>query len=35
VFSTSLGHFPSAWESPPYLRHLAGGLAWALGRTAP
>ena len=31
VFSTSLGHFPSAWESPAYLRHLAGGLAWALG----
>jgi type 1 glutamine amidotransferase len=30
VFSTSLGHFPSAWESPPYLRHLAGGLGWAL-----
>jgi len=30
VFSTSLGHFPSAWESPSYLRHLAGGLAWAL-----
>ena len=31
VFSTSLGHFPHAWESPAYLRHLAGGLAWALG----
>jgi uncharacterized protein len=31
VFSTSLGHFPSAWESPTYLQHLAGGLAWALG----
>jgi type 1 glutamine amidotransferase len=31
VFSTSLGHFPSAWESPAYLRHLAGGLEWALG----
>jgi type 1 glutamine amidotransferase len=30
VFSTSLGHFPSAWESPVYLRHLAGGLEWAL-----
>jgi uncharacterized protein len=30
VFSTSLGHFPSAWESPPYLRHLSGGLGWAL-----
>jgi type 1 glutamine amidotransferase len=31
VFSTSLGHFPAAWESPAYLRHLAGGLSWALG----
>ena len=31
VFSTSLGHFPAAWESSVYLRHLAGGLAWALG----
>lgn len=30
VFSTSLGHFPAAWESPSYLRHLEGGLAWAL-----
>jgi type 1 glutamine amidotransferase len=30
VFSTSLGHFPGAWESPAYLRHLAGGLTWAL-----
>lgn len=30
VFSTSLGHFPSAWESPVYLRHLDGGLGWAL-----
>ena len=31
VFSTTLGHFPAAWESPVYLRHLDGGLAWALG----
>jgi hypothetical protein len=31
VFSTSLGHFPYAWEQPPYLRHLAGGLSWVLG----
>ena len=31
VFSTSLGHFPAAWENPVYLRYLAGGLAWALG----
>ncbi len=28
VFSTSLGHFPHAWETPDYLRHLGGGLAW-------
>lgn len=34
VFSTSLGHFPAAWESVTYLRHLAGGLAWALGEGA-
>ena len=26
-----LGHFPSAWESPAYLQHVAGGLAWACG----
>ena len=31
VFSTSLGHFPGAWETPAYLQHLSGGLAWALG----
>jgi uncharacterized protein len=30
VFSSSLGHFPGAWETPAYLRHLAGGLEWAL-----
>lgn len=34
VFSTSLGHFPAAWESVTFLRHLAGGLAWALGEGA-
>ena len=35
VFSTSFGHFPHAWETPDYLRHLAGGLEWlaAAGRT--
>lgn len=31
VFTTALGHFPAAWESPAYLRHLQGGLTWALG----
>lgn len=25
---TSLGHFPAAWESPGFLRHLAGALDW-------
>jgi type 1 glutamine amidotransferase len=30
VFSTSLGHFPTAWENPAYLRHLAGGLEWSM-----
>jgi uncharacterized protein len=28
TFYTALGHFPGAWESQAYLRHLAGGLAW-------
>jgi type 1 glutamine amidotransferase len=31
VFSTTLGHFPAACESTDYLRHVAGGIAWALG----
>jgi len=31
VFSTSLGHFPAAWESTTFLQHVGGGLAWALG----
>ena len=30
VFTTALGHFPAAWESPAYLRHVHGGLEWAL-----
>jgi len=30
VFTTALGHFPTAWESNAYLAHVAGGLAWAL-----
>jgi type 1 glutamine amidotransferase len=33
VFSTSLGHFPHAWENPDYLRHLSGGLEWSMDRT--
>jgi type 1 glutamine amidotransferase len=28
AFYTALGHFPNAWETPTYLRHLAGGLDW-------
>ena len=32
VFTTALGHFPAAWESPAYLRHLHGGLTWTLAR---
>jgi uncharacterized protein len=32
TFYSALGHFPSAWETPAYLRHLAGGLAWLQGR---
>ncbi len=31
VLYTSLGHFPAAWESPLFLRHLAGGLDWLRG----
>lgn len=34
VFSTSLGHFPAAWESVAFLRHLQGGLSWVLGDAA-
>lgn len=35
VFSTSLGHFPSAWESPTFLAFVAGGLQWALEDREP
>jgi len=35
VFSTSLGHFPAAWESPAFLRHLQGGLGWTLDAVCP
>ncbi len=30
VFSTSLGHFPSAWESPVFLGFLVGALGWVI-----
>ena len=30
VFSTSLGHFPEAWESVAYLTHVLGGTKWVL-----
>jgi type 1 glutamine amidotransferase len=31
TFYSALGHFPGAWETPAYLQHLAGGLAWLSG----
>jgi uncharacterized protein len=31
TFYSALGHFPGAWETPAYLQHLAGGLAWLVG----
>ncbi|MHB8221097.1 MAG: ThuA domain-containing protein [Acidimicrobiales bacterium] len=31
TFYSALGHFPAAWESTAYLRHLAGGLSWLCG----
>jgi uncharacterized protein len=34
-FYTALGHFPGAWETPAYLRHLAGGLAWLEAGSEP
>ncbi|HTX62397.1 MAG TPA: ThuA domain-containing protein, partial [Acidimicrobiales bacterium] len=34
VFSTSLGHFPAAWESPVFLAFVAGGLEWILEEPA-
>jgi type 1 glutamine amidotransferase len=30
TFYSALGHFPGAWETPAFLRHLAGGLSWLL-----
>jgi type 1 glutamine amidotransferase len=30
TFYSALGHFPGAWETPAYLQHLAGGLAWLI-----
>lgn len=34
TFYSALGHFPSAWESPAFLRHLDGGLTWLLATGA-
>jgi len=31
TFYSALGHFPSAWETPAYLRYLLGALEWLLG----
>jgi uncharacterized protein len=33
TFYSALGHFPGAWETPDYLRHLGGGLAWLRSHT--
>lgn len=30
VFYTSLGHFPSAWETPMFLAFLDGALGWVI-----
>jgi type 1 glutamine amidotransferase len=30
MFYTALGHFPGAWETPAFLRHLDGALRWLL-----
>lgn len=30
TFYSALGHFPSAWETPAYLRYLGGALEWLL-----
>lgn len=30
VFYSALGHFPHAWESPVFLRHISGGLSWVV-----
>ena len=32
AFYTALGHFPAAWETPVYLRHLHGAMSWLLDR---
>ncbi len=32
VFYTALGHGPSAWNDPRFLRHLEGGIDWALSK---
>jgi hypothetical protein len=34
VFSTALGHFPSAWESPTFLAFLNGALSWVVEEAA-
>jgi len=33
TFYSALGHFPGAWETPAYLRHLDGAIAWLLDDT--
>ena len=31
VFYTSLGHREDVWENPLYMKHIEGGIKWALG----
>lgn len=35
VFYTALGHRPEVWKDERFLRHLEGGLAWAMRATLP
>jgi type 1 glutamine amidotransferase len=32
VFSTNFGHNDATWQEPMFQRHMAEGIAWALGR---
>ena len=32
VFSTNFGHNDATWKEPMFQKHMAEGIAWALGR---
>ncbi|MFN9954929.1 MAG: ThuA domain-containing protein, partial [bacterium] len=32
VFSTNFGHNDATWKEPIFQKHMAEGIAWALGR---